>query len=34
VEFLGLGVAVRGHMERRQESRPGASGAAHGATRP
>ena len=22
VEFLGLGVAVRGHMERRQESHP------------
>ncbi len=24
VEFLGLGVAVRGHMERRQESGHGA----------
>jgi hypothetical protein len=34
VELLGLGVAVRGHMERRQEPRPGAAGAAHGAGRP
>ena len=33
VEFLGLGVAVRGHMERRQESGPGAP-AAHRAGRP
>lgn len=33
VEFLGLGVAVRGHMERRQHSEPGAP-AAHGAGRP
>jgi hypothetical protein len=34
VEFLGLGVAVRGHMERRTESRPGGPGAAQGADRP
>ena len=34
VELLGLGVAVRGHMERRQEARPGAPGATHGAGRP
>ena len=34
VECLGLGVAVRGHMERRQESRPGPPGVAHGAGRP
>lgn len=34
VEFLGLGVAVRGHMERRPESHPApASGAAPGASR-
>ncbi len=43
VEFLGLGVAVRGHMERRQESNPlplpgsqpsAGSGASRGAGRP
>lgn len=33
VEFLGLGVAVRGHMERRQESRPSALGAVDGTGR-
>jgi hypothetical protein len=34
VEFLGLGVAVRGHMERRQEPHPGGPESAHGAGRP
>ena len=34
VELLGLGVAVRGHMERRQEPRGGAPEVAHGARRP
>ncbi len=34
VEFLGLGVAVRGHMERRQGTRGGAPEVAHGAGRP
>lgn len=34
VELLGLGVAVRGHMERRTEPNPDASsGAARGASR-
>jgi hypothetical protein len=38
VEFLGLGVAVRGHMERRREpepvSHPAHSGGPRGAGRP
>jgi hypothetical protein len=34
VEFLGLGVAVRGHMEWRHESAGDAPGAARGAGRP
>ena len=34
VEILGLGVAVRGHMEWRQESRGDAPGVARGVGRP
>jgi hypothetical protein len=34
VEILGLGVAVRGHMERHPEPHPAGSGAARGASRP
>jgi hypothetical protein len=34
VEFLGLGVAVRGHMERRQEPHPAGSAVPRGASRP
>ena len=33
VEILGLGVAVRGHMERRQEPSPTSSEPAHGEVR-
>ena len=34
VEFLGLAVAVRGHMERRQEPEGAAPGAERGVGRP
>jgi hypothetical protein len=34
VEILGLGVAVRGHMERRPEPQAAISGVARGANRP
>jgi hypothetical protein len=34
VEILGLGVAVRGHMERRPEPQPASPAIARGANRP